>query len=93
LSVMIPPDEQAQLTKPGLLVFNTEEDAQRFIDERHPSSGYQPTPLRHGSIVETVDSEREATPDCIFYIGAYQKGDQMGAPINASRFLAAIDES
>lgn len=92
LSVMISPNEKAQLTKLGLLVFNTEEDAQRFIDERHPKLGYEPAPLKHGSIVGTVDSEREGTPDCIFYVGPYREGDDLGAPISTSQFLAAIDE-
>lgn len=90
--MVIPSDEQAQLAKSGMLVFNTEEDAQRFIDERHPGSGYEPTPLGHGAIVDTVDSEREGTPDCIFYVGPYRTGDQTGAPISTSQFLAAIDE-
>ncbi len=92
LSVMVPPDEQDQPTKSGLLVFDTEEDAQRFVDERHPGSGYKPTPLRHGSIVDTVNSEHEGTPDCIFYVSPYRTGDRMGAPISTSQFLAAIDE-
>ena len=92
LSVMVSPDEQARLTKLGLLVFDTEEDAQRFVDERHLGSGYEPAPLKHGSIVRTVDSEGEGTPDCILYLGPYQKGDRLGTPISASQFLTAIDE-
>lgn len=31
-------------------------------------------------------------PPRTLYIGSYQKGDQMGAPIGTSQFLAAIDE-
>ncbi len=91
--MMVPPEEQVRLAKSGLLVFDTEEDAQRFIDERHPGSGYEPAPLGHDAIADSVDSEREGTPDCIFYVGPYRTGDRMGAPISTSQFLAAINEN
>lgn len=92
LSVPIDTDKEDIIAHGGLLVFNAQEEAQAFIDDRHPRSDYEPTPLRHTHIVQTVVSEYEGTPDRIFYLGGYKSGDKIGgAPLTAEQFRTAIE--
>jgi len=91
--VPVEPDTPDQSTKVGLCVFNSEDDAQRFIDQQEPDSGYEPTPLEDHSIALIVDNEEVGTPECIFYVGEYRDGEEVGAdPLSSDEFLRTIEE-
>jgi hypothetical protein len=93
LCVPVEPDTPDQSTKVGLCVFNSEDDAQRFIDQQEPDSGYEPTPLEDHSIALIVDNEEVGTPECIFYVGEYRDGEEVGAdPLSSDEFLRTIEE-
>lgn len=90
LTVPLPSDEEDALWSSGLMVFNSQEEAQAYLDEEHPNSDYEPTPLRHTHIIQTVESDHEGTPDRILYRGGYTKGEKTGAPITSEQFKAAL---
>jgi len=91
LSLPVPTDREDVLAYDGVVVFNTEEEAQAYLQDRPHARRSEPTPLRHTSILKTVESNTEGTPDCIFYLGGYQKGDTTGAPLTSAQFRAAIE--
>lgn len=89
----VEPNTPGQPTKVGLCVFDSEDDAQRFIDQQEPDSGYEPTPLEGHSIALIVDNEEVGTPDCIVYIGEYRDGEEVRAePLSSDEFLRTIDK-
>ena len=93
LCLPVEPGTSDQPTKAGLCVFDSEDGAQRFIDQQQPDSGYEPTPLEHHSIALIVDTEEVNTPECIFYMGEYNDGEEKGTPpLSTAEFLQAIDE-
>ncbi len=87
-SMPVPTDKECVLAYTGLVVFNTREEAQTFIEERLADWKCEPTPLRHTAIIKTVDSEHEGTPNRIFYLGGYKEGDQMGRGATSEQFNA-----
>jgi len=90
-SVPVPTDSEDVLSYDGLAVFNTEEEARTFIEERLVGVRREPTPLRPKHILKTVESDADGTPNRIFYLGGYRKGDQTGAPLTSAQFRAAIE--
>lgn len=93
LCLPVESDASDQPTRAGLCVFDSEDGAQRFIDQQQPDSGYEPTPLEHHSIELIVDTEEVGTPDCIFYLGEYNDGEGKGTqPLSTAEFLQATDE-
>lgn len=89
----VEPGAPDQSTKAGLCVFDSEDDAQRFIDQQEPDSGYEPTPLEDHSIALIVDNEEVGTPEWVFYIGEYRDSEELRAqPLSSDEFLRTIEE-
>lgn len=93
LCVPVEADASNRPAKAGLCVFDSEDDARRFIDQQESDPGYEPTPLEHHSITLIVDSEEVDTPERILYIGKYHDGEEIGVePLSTEEFLRTIEE-